>query len=128
MLAANRDSTMKRINHDELYEHLCGFLKAKGVALEQGSYPNKIQKSCKLLADAINLSQAGLERAKGEVDRKLDQMRQVIHEKTAPKPPPASPPPQSPPPKAASAATAALPKKPRPSRKRQTRTSRAVQK
>jgi len=118
---------MKRINHDELYEHLCGFLKAKGVALEQGSYPNKVQKGCQLLADAINLSHAGLKRAKGEVDKKLDQMRQVIHEKTAPKPPPASPSPQSPP-KAASAATATQPKKPRPSRKRQTRRSRAVRK
>jgi hypothetical protein len=119
---------MKRINHDELYEHLCGFLKAKGVALQQGSYPNKVQKGCKLLADAINLSQAGLQRAKVEVDKKLDQMRQVIHEKTAPKPPRASPPPQSPPPKAASAATTAQPKKPRASRKRQTRRSRAVRK
>jgi len=118
---------MKRIKHDELYEHLCGFLKAKGVALQQGSYPNKVQKGCKLLADTINLSQAGLHRAKTEVDKKLDQMRQVIHEKTAPKPPPASPSPQSPP-KAASAATAAQPKKPRPSRKRQTRRSRAVRK
>jgi hypothetical protein len=39
-----------------------------------------------LLADAINLSQVGLSRAKVQVDRKLDQMRQVIHEKTAPRP------------------------------------------
>ena len=37
------------------------------------------------MAEAINLSQKGISRAKDEVDKKLDAMRQVIHEKTAPK-------------------------------------------
>jgi hypothetical protein len=44
-----------------------------------------VKKSCSFLADAINLSQQGIERAKTEVDQKVDKLRQVIHEKTAPR-------------------------------------------
>ena len=76
---------MKPLNQDELYRNLRGFLKGKGIDLQEGSYARGIQKSCSLLSDAINLGQQGLDRAKTEVDKKLDQMRQVIHEKTAPK-------------------------------------------
>jgi len=75
---------MKTLEKDELYQNLQGFLKAKGVELSAGSYAHKIQKSCGLLSDAINTSQQGLARAKVEIDKKLDQLRQVIHEKTAP--------------------------------------------
>jgi hypothetical protein len=77
---------MKPIEKDELYQNLSGFLKAKGIELKEGSYAHGIQKSCGLLADAINLGQEGLEKAKVGIDRNLDRMRQVIHEKTAPKP------------------------------------------
>ncbi len=87
---------MKTLVKDELYQNLTGFLKTKGIILADGSYARAVQKSCSLLSDAINCSQESLERAKVEVDRKLDQMRQCIHEKTAPKPPrtgQASPPP-----------------------------------
>src|SRR6266566_8094772 len=77
---------MKQIQKDELYEHLGQFLKDKGIELTEGSYTKGIHAGCSLLADAINLSQAGLERAKAGLDKKLDQVRQVIHEKTAPKP------------------------------------------
>ena len=76
---------MKPLNQNELYENLCGFLKGKGIELQEGSYARGIQKSCSLLSDAINLGQQGLGRAKTGIDKKLDQMRQVIHEKTAPK-------------------------------------------
>ena len=76
---------MKPLNQDELFENLRGFLKGKGIELQEGSYARGIQKSCSLLSDAINLGQQGLGRAKTEIDKKLDQMRQVIHEKTAPK-------------------------------------------
>lgn len=76
---------MKPLNQDELYENLHGFLKSKGIELQEGSYARGIQKSCSLLTDAINLGQQGLGRAKTEIDKKLGQMRQVIHEKTAPK-------------------------------------------
>lgn len=76
---------MKRLNQDELYQNLRGFLKAKGIELQEGSYARGIRKSCFLLGDAINLGQQGLGRAKVEIDKKLDQVRQVIHEKTAPR-------------------------------------------
>jgi hypothetical protein len=77
---------MKPIQKDELYAHLSQFLKAKGVEMKDGSYPRGIQAGCSLLADAINLSQKGITRAKGKIDKSLDRMRQAIHEKTAPKP------------------------------------------
>ena len=75
---------MKTLEKDELYENLQGFLKNKGVELKAGSYADKIQKGCDLLSEAINTSQKGLARAKVGIDKKLDQLRQVIHEKTAP--------------------------------------------
>ena len=77
---------MRPIKKDELYEHMSQFLKAKGIELKDGSYPRGIQAGCSLLADAINLSQKGITRAKVEIDKNLERMRQVIHEKTAPKP------------------------------------------
>jgi len=77
---------MKPIQKDELYAHLTQFLKAKGVEMKDGSYPHGIQSGCSLLADAINLSQKGITRAKVEIDKNLERMRRVIHEKTAPKP------------------------------------------
>lgn len=83
---------MKPLEKDELYQNLQGFLQAKGVELKDGSYTKTIQKSCALLADAINAGQQGLSRAKVEVDKKLDQLRRVIHEKTAPKTTSAPPP------------------------------------
>ena len=78
---------MKPIDKKELYQHVGQFLKGKGIELTEGSYSKGIQATCSLLADAINLSQAGIEKAKTGLDKKLDQVRQVIHEKTAPKPP-----------------------------------------
>src|SRR5215213_6282756 len=78
---------MKTIKKDELFEHLQGFLKGKGVELKEGPYSKGIHAGCSLLADAINLSQAGIDRAKTEIETRLEQVRQVIHEKTAPKPP-----------------------------------------
>jgi hypothetical protein len=95
---------MKTLKKDELYQNLQGFLKNKGVELKAGSYAQKIQKSCSLLSDAINTSQQGLTRAKVEIDKKLDQLRQVIHEKTAPSAASAVPPsPETSPPTAGAA-------------------------
>jgi hypothetical protein len=79
---------MKPIQKDELYEHVRQFLKAKGIEMQDGSYPRGIQKGCSILVDAINLSQKGISQAKDQIDKNLDRMRQVIHAKTAPKPPP----------------------------------------
>ena len=69
---------MKQIKKDELFQNLSGFLKAKGIALKQGSYTQRIRQGCGLLTDTINLTQEGLQRAKVEMDSKLDQMRQII--------------------------------------------------
>ena len=86
---------MKPLEKDELYQNLYGFLKARGVELNEGSYVARIQKGCSLLSDAINAGQHGVSRAKSQVDKKLDQLRQVIHEKTAPSRT-ATPPPRPP--------------------------------
>ena len=88
---------MNPIQKDELYENISQFLKNKGIELTEGSYTKGIHAGCSLLADAINLSQTGIERAKAGIEKSLDQVRQVIHEKTAPKKPvSATPPPPAP--------------------------------
>jgi len=94
---------MNPIQKDEIYENISQFLKGKGIELKEGSYTKGIHAGCSLLADAINLSQTGLDRAKvglektkEGIEKKFDQVRQVIHEKTAPPKPPvtsAAPPP-----------------------------------
>src|SRR5260370_41016523 len=78
---------MKPIAKNEIYEHTSQFLKARGIEMKEGSYTKQIQKGFGLLTDAINLTQKGIERASAEVDTKLDQLRQMIHEKTEPNPP-----------------------------------------
>jgi len=79
---------MKPIEQNEIYDHLSQFLRDKGIDMKEGSYTRRLQKGCSLLTDAVNLTQQGMARAKTEIDKRLEQMRQVIHEKTAPKPPP----------------------------------------
>jgi hypothetical protein len=78
---------MKQIEKDELFENLRGFLRSKGINLTEGSYSQTVQKSCRILADVINMGQQGIERAKTGINQKLDQVRECIHHKTAPKPP-----------------------------------------
>ena len=109
---------MKPIEKDELYAHVCQFLKAKGVEMKDGSYPRGIQAGCSLLTDAINLSQKGIKRAKVELDKSVERMRKVIHEKTAPKPPSTA----GEPPKAAQTSKQATPT-PKSSARRRKRTS-----
>lgn len=85
---------MKPIAENELFQNLSAFLKSKGLELTEGSYAKGLRKSCSLLTKAINLGQGSLEKAKVELDKTCDHLRQVIHEKTAPKPPPVSPQPK----------------------------------
>jgi hypothetical protein len=86
------------------------FLKKKGIELQEGSYTRQVQHGCRILADTVNLSQQALRQAKTTVGKGLDRVRQVIHEKTAPRaastPPQSGPAPQAPkpPPQAASGA------------------------
>ena len=78
---------MNEINKEEMFGNLRNFLKSKGVELQEGSYSEGIRKGCDLLTDTVNLSQRAIGRAKDAMDKGLDQVRQTIHEKTAPKPP-----------------------------------------
>jgi len=80
---------MKTIKKDELFNHLGGFLKSKGIELNEGSYTARIQQGCNLLSDAINATQKTVSTTKVKLDQALDQLRQTIHERTAP-PRPAS--------------------------------------
>jgi len=76
---------MKKIDDKELFRNLSEFLKGKGVELHEGPYAQSIQKGCEILADTVNLSQQAMERAREQMDKHLEQMRQIIHERTAPK-------------------------------------------
>jgi hypothetical protein len=78
---------MKTIKKDELFHHLGGFLKSKGIELNDGTYTTRIQQSCNLLSDAINATQKTVKQTKVHVDTALDKLRQSIHEHTAPQPP-----------------------------------------
>jgi hypothetical protein len=99
---------MKHIEKEELYAHVSGFLKTKGIELKEGSYTNFIHNGCKVLAEAINLSQQGVQRAKSGLNEKLDEMREIIHKKTAPRRP-ANPPAGAAPASAAGPATETKP-------------------
>jgi hypothetical protein len=92
---------MKTIGSEEIFDTVSQFLKTKGVELTEGAYSRRFRKGCSLLTDAINHTQSGLQKAKTGVDRKLDEVRRIIHEKTAPPTPepatqPAPPPPAEP--------------------------------
>jgi hypothetical protein len=104
MLVLGTGFNMTPINKDELFNHLSDFLKNRGVELKDGAITQQVQKGCSILADSVNISQEGFERARVEIDKKLDQMRQVIHERTAPKTPGSPPPAGKQPPKAEGAA------------------------
>jgi len=108
---------MKPIEKDELFQHLSQFLKSRGIEMKDGSYTGRIQQGCGLLSEVVNLTQKGMEKAKSEIDKRLDQMRQVIHEKTAPRS------------KAASAAAASTKTQPADSKaRRKARPSRKIKK
>ena len=79
---------MKTIKPDELFSSLGGFLKTKGIELNDGDYTHRIRKGCNLLSDAINATQSAVKQTKVEVDHALDQLRLTIHQHTAPPPPP----------------------------------------
>jgi len=79
---------MKTIKKDELFSNLGNFLKSKGIELNEGSYTARIKQGCNLLADTINATQKTVRKTKVKVDHALDQLRQTIHENTAPPPPP----------------------------------------
>jgi hypothetical protein len=76
---------MSDIKKEEIFGNLRSFLKSKGVEIQDGSYAEGIRKGCEILTDTVNMSQRAFDRAKVAVDNGLDQVRQTVHEKTAPK-------------------------------------------
>ena len=110
-------NSMKKIKPGELFRHLGGFLSSKGIELKEGAYAKRIEQGCEVLTSFINVSQTGLQKAKTETEKKLDQVRQAIHEKTAPTPP-------RPPKKATPAPQPAPAKAQRPARKKAAKRSR----
>jgi hypothetical protein len=82
-------TNMKTLKRNELFRNVRAFLDAKGVELKDGNLTARLRQGCDLLTDAINCAQSGLARVRSELDAKVDRLRQVIHEKTAPKAPPA---------------------------------------
>ena len=78
---------MNQINKEEMFGNLKSFLKSKGIEVQEGAYAQRIRQGCELLTDSINVSQRTLKRAKSAMDKGLDQLRQTIHEQTAPKSP-----------------------------------------
>ncbi len=110
---------MKTIDKNELFQNFKSFLKGKGIELQEGSYTHRMEQGCGLLADTINLSQKAFEKTCEQVDKGWDQMRQFIHESTAPKAPPAQAASEPPPGQAkAKTKTASRKKTSRPSRKK----------
>lgn len=83
---------MKTIKKNELFEHVSGFLKERGIELKEGSYTNRIRKGCELLAEVINCTERGIAEAAAQMDQGLERMRDIIHRKTAPKQRPAASP------------------------------------
>ena len=76
---------MSEIKKEEMFGNLKSFLKSKGIEIQEGSYANGIRKGCEILTDTVNLSQRALARAKVAMDKGLDDVRQTVHERTAPK-------------------------------------------
>ena len=75
---------MKKIDANELYKNLSGFLSANGIDLKEGAYTERIRKGCQSLTEVINTTQNTVARARDTVDRGFDQLRQTIHKATAP--------------------------------------------
>src|SRR5260370_33334381 len=86
---------MNKIDKDELFRHVSEFWKAKGIELQPGTYTQRIKKGCELLANTVNLGHEAFVRAAEKMEKHLEQMRQGIHEKTAPKSPARPPQPQA---------------------------------
>jgi hypothetical protein len=76
---------MSDIKKEEVFGNLKSFLKSKGIDIQDGSYADGIRKGCEILTDTVNMSQRALVRAKNAVGKGLDEVRQTVHEKTAPK-------------------------------------------
>ena len=85
MVSRNNEVIMSDIKKEEMFGNLKSFLKSRGIDIQEGSYANGIRKGCDILTDTVNMSQRAFDRAKDVADKGLDQVRQTVHEYTAPK-------------------------------------------
>jgi hypothetical protein len=84
-VSRNNEVIMSDIKKEEMFGNLKGFLKSKGIEIQEGAYAEGIRKGCEILTDTVNMSQRAFDRAKDVADKGLDQVRQTVHEYTAPK-------------------------------------------
>jgi DNA-binding transcriptional MerR regulator len=76
---------MKKLKPEDLFQHLNGFLKDKGVELAGSKrISQSLRRSCEKITQSINTANQAIRFAKKQVEAKLDQMRDAIHLKTTP--------------------------------------------
>ncbi|MDG1890960.1 MAG: histone H1-like repetitive region-containing protein, partial [Verrucomicrobiota bacterium] len=76
---------MKKIKRGDLFRHIDLFLSDRGIELNQNTALTQgLREGCHVLADTINKTQTAIGRARKKVGGKIDTVRSIIHEKTAP--------------------------------------------
>ena len=84
---------MKKLRQNDLFNHIDQFLKDKGIEIREAApLGSRLKTGCQLLTETINHAQGTLGKARDHMDDRLDKMRNIIHEKTAPKKASAAPP------------------------------------
>jgi hypothetical protein len=84
---------MKKLRQNDLFKHIDQFLKDQGIEIREAApLGSRLKTGCQLLTDTINNAQSTLGKARDHMDDHLDKMRNIIHEKTAPKKASAAPP------------------------------------
>jgi hypothetical protein len=77
---------MKKLRQNDLFNHIDQFLKDKGIEIREAApLGSRLKTGCQLLTETINNAQGALGKARDHMDDHLDKMRNIIHEKTAPK-------------------------------------------
>ena len=77
---------MKKLRQNDLFNHIDQFLKDKGIEIREAApLGSRLKTGCQLLTETINHAQGTLGKARDHMDDRLDKMRNIIHEKTAPK-------------------------------------------
>ena len=84
---------MKKLRQNDLFKHIDKFLKDQGIEIREAApLGSRLKTSCQILTDTINHAQGTLGKARDHMDDHLDKMRNIIHEKTAPRKPSATAP------------------------------------
>lgn len=75
---------MKTLKKGELFRSVKKHLEANGVILEKGEASDKLRAGCALLTAVATKGQSSFQTAKNAVTEQIDNLRQTIHDKTAP--------------------------------------------